>query len=279
MNDLINSSLEKLKEKNIPNAEIDLRVLLNYSKYSKYSKNEIILSNFVLDQININLFNKVLNRRLSNEPISKIINKKNFWKDEFYVNEYVLDPRPETEGIIEESTKIIKNKHSSIKILDIGTGSGAIAISLAREFINANIMAIDISEQAINVANLNVNNKKLNNQIQLKKITLDNINEKFDLIVSNPPYLTKKELENTSYEIKNYEPLIALDGGDDGLNFYRDFSKKINKIMNVNSYLLLEIGEGQLRECIDIFSLSELYFHKKAKDLQKKDRILIYSKL
>ena len=276
MNDLINSSLEKLKEKNIPNAEIDLRVLLNYSKYSK---NEIFFSNFDLAQININLFNKVLNRRLSNEPISKIINKKNFWKDEFYVNEFVLDPRPETEGIVEESIKLIKNKHSSIKILDIGTGSGALAISLAREFINANIMAIDISEEAIKVANVNINNKKLNNQIQLRKTTLDNINEKFDLIVSNPPYLTKKELENTSYEIKNYEPLIALDGGEDGLNFYRDLSKKISKIMNVNSYLLVEIGEGQFRDCIDIFRLSELNFYKKAQDLQKKDRILIYSKL
>ena len=276
MNDLINSSLEKLKEKNIPNAEIDLRVLLNYSKYSK---NEIILSNFDLDQININLFNKVLNRRLSKEPISKIINKKNFWKDEFYVNEFVLDPRPETEGIVEESIKLIKNKNSSIKILDIGTGSGALAISLAREFINANIMAIDISEEAIKVANENINNKKLNDQIQLKKTTLDNINEKFDLVVSNPPYLTKKELQNTSYEIKNYEPLIALDGGEDGLNFYRDFSKKINKIMNVNSHFLLEIGEGQLKDCKDIFSLSKLNFQKKVKDLQKKDRILIYSKL
>ncbi len=276
MNDLINSSLEKLKKKNIPNAEIDLRVLLNYSKYSK---NEIILSNFNLDQININLFNKVLNRRLSNEPISKIINKKNFWKDEFYVNEFVLDPRPETEGIVEESLKLIKNKNFSIKILDIGTGSGALAISLAREFINANIMAIDISEEAIKVANVNINKKKLANQIQLRKTTLDNINEKFDLIVSNPPYLTKKELENTSYEIKNYEPLMALDGGVDGLSFYRDFSKKISKIMNLNSYLLLEIGEGQLRHCMDIFSLSGLNFHKKAQDLQKKDRILIYSKL
>jgi len=279
MNDLINSSLEKLKEKNIPNAEIDLRVLLNYSKYSKYSKNEIILSNFVLDQININLFNKVLNRRLSNEPISKIINKKNFWKDEFYVNEFVLDPRPETEGIVEESIKVINNKNSTIKILDIGTGSGALAVSLAREFINANIMAIDISEEAIKVANLNINNKKLANQIKLRKTTLDSINEKFDLIVSNPPYLTKKELENTSYEIKNYEPLLALDGGADGLNFYRDFSKKISKIMNVNSHLILEIGEGQFRECIDIFSLSKLNFLKKTTDLQKKDRILIYSKL
>jgi len=276
MSDFIVSSLDKLKAKKIPNAEIDLRVLLNYSKYSK---NEIILSNFDLDLININLFNKVLNRRLANEPISKIINKKNFWKDEFYVNEFVLDPRPETEGIVEESLKLIKNKQSSIKILDIGTGSGALAVSLAREFINADIMAIDISKEAIKVAKVNIYNKKLNNQIQLRNITLDNINEKFDLIVSNPPYLTKKELENTSYEIKNYEPLIALDGGDDGLNFYRDFSKKINKIMNVNSYLLLEIGEGQLTDCLDIFSLSGLNFHKKAQDLQKKDRILIYSKL
>jgi len=276
MNDLIKTSLEKLKDKNIPNAEIDLRVLLNYSKYSK---NEIILSNFDVDKININLFNKVLNRRLSNEPISKIINKKNFWKDEFYVNEFVLDPRPETEGIIEECTKLIRNKQCSIKILDIGTGSGALAISLAREFINAKIMAIDISEEAIKVANANINNKKLNNQIQLKHSTIDNINDKFDLIVSNPPYLTKKELDNISHEIKNYEPLIALDGGEDGLYFYRDFSKKINNIMNVNAYLILEIGEGQFRDCMDIFSLSKLNFHKKAQDLQKKDRILIYSKL
>ena len=90
---------------------------------------------------------------------------------------------------------------------------------------------------------------------------------------------SKKELENTSYEIKNYEPLIALDGGEDGLYFYRDFSKKINKIMNANSYLVFEIGDGQFRDCIDIFSLSKLNFHKKAQDLQKKDRILIYSKL
>jgi release factor glutamine methyltransferase len=276
MNNFVFSSLEKLKEKNIPNPEIELRILLNYAKYSK---NEIILSNFDLDQININLFNKVLNRRLANEPISKIINKKYFWKDEFYVNECVLDPRPETEGIIEESIKLIKNKQSIIKILDIGTGSGALAISLAREFNNANIMAIDISKEAIKVAEVNINNKKLNNQIKLKQTTIDNINEKFDLIVSNPPYLTEQELENTSYEIKNYEPLIAFDGGEDGLNFYRDFSRKIYKIMNVNSYLVLEIGERQFRDCLDIFSLSKLNFHKKTQDLQKKDRILTYSKL
>ena len=276
MNDFIISILDKFKEKKISNPEIDLRVLLNHSKYSK---NEIFLSNFDLSQINFDLFNKFLNRRLANEPISKIINKKNFWKDEFYVNEFVLDPRPETEGIIEETIKLIKNKQSKLKILDIGTGSGAIAISLAREFTNADIVAIDISDKAIKVANKNIKNKKLNNKIQLKKATIDNINEKFDLIVSNPPYLTKKEIENASKEIKNYEPYVALDGGEDGLDFYREFSRKIYELMNNKSYLILEIGEKQFDDCREIFSLSGLNFHKKTTDLQKKDRILVYSKL
>ena len=107
MNDFILSSLNKLKQKKIPNPELDLRILLNYSKCIK---NEIILSNFNLDQINIKLFSSILNRRLANEPISKIINKKSFWKDDFYVNQFVLDPRPETETIIEESLNIIKDK-------------------------------------------------------------------------------------------------------------------------------------------------------------------------
>jgi len=276
MNDFIISSLKKLKEKKIPNPEIDLRILLNYSKYSKP---EIILSNFDLDQINVNLFHKALNRRLANEPISKIINKKFFWKDDFYVNEFVLDPRPETEFIVEESIKLIQDKQSNLKILDIGTGSGALAISLAREFVNADILAIDISDKAILVANKNIINKKLYNQIKLKKISIDLIDEKFDLIVSNPPYLTKKELENTSYEIKNYEPLIALDGGEDGLDFYREFANKINTIMKVNAYLILEIGAKQFIDCKEIFSVSQLNFHKKTQDLQKKDRIMVYSKL
>ncbi len=276
MNDFIISNLKKLKEKKIPNPEIDLRVLLNYSKNSK---NEIILSNFNLNQININLFYKLLDRRLSNEPISKIINRKSFWKDIFYVNNFVLDPRPETEAIIEESIKLIKNKNSNLKILDIGTGSGALAISLAREFVNSDILAIDISDKAINVANKNIINKKLNNQIQLKKTTIDFINNKFDLIVCNPPYLTKKEMKNISIEIKDYEPLIALDGGEDGLDFYRTFAKKIYRLMQPNAFFIFEIGENQFMPCKEIFSLSHLKFNKKSQDLQKKDRIMVYSKL
>ena len=156
MNDFIISNINKLKQKKIPNPEIDLRILLNYSKYKKYKNKNILLSNFVLDEINIKKFNLLLNRRLSKEPISKIINKKSFWKDDFFVNHFVLDPRPETEAIIEESLNIIKNKKAYLRILDIGTGSGAIAISLAREFVNAKIYAIDISIEAIKVAKINI---------------------------------------------------------------------------------------------------------------------------
>ena len=275
MNNFIISNLKKLKKKRIKNPEIDLRILLNNSKCSK---NEIILSNFNIDQININKFNSLLNRRLTNEPISKILNNKSFWKDDFYVNQFVLDPRPETETIIEECLNIIKTKES-LKILDIGTGSGAIAISLAREFINSQITAIDISDKAIEVAKKNIIDKKLQEQIELKKINIDSINNKFDLVISNPPYLSKKDYENISFEIKNFEPKVALDGGEDGLNFYREFARKIPNMMNKNAYLIIEIGEKQFIDCKEIFSSSGLEFVKKTQDLQKKDRIMVFSKL
>ena len=276
MNDFILNNLKKLKKNKIPNPEIDLRILLNNSRLSK---NEIILSNFKINQINIKKFTLMINRRLAYEPISKIINKKSFWKDDFFVNQFVLDPRPETEILIEESQKLFFNNSSNIKILDIGTGSGAIAISLAREFENAEILAIDISEDAIKVADKNIREKKLHNRIKLKKTTIDNINDNFDLIVSNPPYLTKKELGNISQEMRNFEPMISLDGGEDGLNFYREFAKKIPKIMNSNAYFIIEIGAKQYDHCREIFSVSSLKFEKKTKDLQKKDRILVFSKI
>ena len=276
MSDFISANLKKLKDNKIPNPEIDLRILLNYSRCCE---NEIIFSNFKTDQIDIKKFNSLLNRRILREPISKIINRKSFWKDDFYVNKFVLDPRPETEGIIEESIKIFNDKKAHLKILDIGTGSGAIAISLAREFENAEIVAIDISEDAIKVANNNIITKNLDERIQLKKTSFENIKDNFDLIVSNPPYLTQNEIKNISDEIRNFEPLLALFGGEDGLDFYQAFSKQINKNLKKGGYLILEIGGSQFSDCMEIFRDSALKFIKKEQDLQKKDRIIIFSKL
>ncbi len=146
MNNLIKESLKKLKEKNINNPELDLRILL---KHASKNSNEIILSNLNLDNIDIAKFKKSLQKRINRQSIAKIINNKPFWKYDFYVNNFVLDPRPETELIIEQVLSIYNNKNLKLKILDIGTGSGCVAISLAKEFKNASITAIDISQEAI----------------------------------------------------------------------------------------------------------------------------------
>ena len=149
MTDLINSSLISLKEKNIPNPELDLRILL---RSASFTKKEIILSNFDIKDLNVNYFEKILKERLQFKPISKIIKRKSFWKDDFYVNSNVLDPRPETELIVEEVLNNLNVKEKKLKILDIGTGSGCLAISLAKEFVNSKVTAIDVSQKALQVA-------------------------------------------------------------------------------------------------------------------------------
>ena len=203
MNDLIKESLLKLKQININNPELDLRILL---KYASKKNNQIILSDLKLEDIDIVKFKSFLQKRINRQPIAKIIKNKSFWKNNFYVNNFVLDPRPETELIIEEVLNIYKNKSQKIKILDIGTGSGCIAISLAKEFKNSLITAIDISQEALDVAKKNLKIHNCDNQIQLKKIDFKKIDTKFDLIVSNPPYLTHNQFNNSDPEIKNFEP-------------------------------------------------------------------------
>ena len=276
MNNLVYSSLQKLRNKKIYNPELDLRILLNHS--SKIKK-QIFLNNFNINDIDIDYFNSLLQKRLNYEPISKIIKKKNFWKYDFFVNSNVLDPRPETELIIEEVLRNIKDRKKQYKILDIGTGSGCLAICLAKELTNSKITAIDISKTAINVAKKNIKLKKLEHQIDLKLIDINKIKDKYDIIVSNPPYLTECEYEKAQEEIKNFEPKVALVGGADGLQIYRILSKKIDYIMTNNSYFVCEIGKGQLDSIKDIFQNTNLILKKISKDLNKIDRTLTFFKI
>ena len=275
MNDLIKQSLIKLKQKKIRNPELDLRILLKYS--SKQNK-EIFLSSLNFDDINISKFKKLLKKRIDRQSIAKITKKKSFWKHEFYINKFVLDPRPETELIIEEVISIYKNKNLKLKILDIGTGSGCIAISLAKEFKNSKITAIDISQKALDVAKKNIKIHNCNKQINLKLIDFKNVNSKFDLIVTNPPYLSNSQFNKSDPEIKNFEPKIALVGGSDGFKFYKEFAKNIKELMSENSYFLCEIGLNQKTKCISIFENSGLILKNVIKDLQGIERILSFSK-
>ena len=276
MIDLINQSLLKLKKNKFTNAELDLKILL---EKASYESKEIILSNFDIKNINIDYFKILLNKRLKNEPIAKIIGKKYFWKNEFFVNKYVLDPRPETEIIIEEVLTNIKNNNDEISILDIGTGSGCIAISLALEIPNSRITAIDISSEALKVAKKNIDKYNLNNQIDLKLIDFRDVKKKFDFVVSNPPYIKETEYEDLQLEIKNYEPKVALVAGIDGMKFYKIYASVIEKLMNKNSLFICEIGDKQLNSCIKIFAKSNLKLKKITKDIQKIDRTLTFFKI
>ncbi|MDA9749212.1 peptide chain release factor N(5)-glutamine methyltransferase [Pelagibacteraceae bacterium] len=276
MNNFIKSSYLKLKKNNIPNPELDLKILL---EHASYDKKEIILSNINYKSIDLEHFKSLLLKRLNNEPISKIIKKKYFWKSVFFVNSNVLDPRPESEIIIEEALKNVVDKKKNLNILDIGTGSGCLAISLAKEFLNSKVNAIDVSVKAINVAKKNIKLHNLENRINVSLTKLDDINKKFDIIVSNPPYLSEVDYKNLQKDILNFEPKIALFGGKDGLKFYRMLSKKVAKLMKKNSIFICEIGNNQLDSCISIFDKKNFFLKKVTKDIQKIDRTLTFFKI
>ncbi len=276
MNKIIEDSISKLKSKNFTDPTLDIRVLLNQCSNVK---KELFLSTFEEKNINLKKFNNYLSRRLKYEPISKIIKKKSFWKYDFYVDSNVLDPRPETEFIIEESIRLFVKKNLKINVLDIGTGSGCLSICIAKEFKNSKIRAIDISNKAIKVAKKNIKIHNCKNQIKCKIQEIHQIKDTYDLIVSNPPYLSKKDFQNMETNIKKFEPKNAFLGGEDGLKFYRIFAKKLPNLMKKNSFLILEIGELQFLPCLEIFQNSGLTFIRKIKDFQKKDRILVFSKL
>ena len=276
MNNLIALSLKKLIINNIPNPDLDLRILLNYSSKSK---KEIFLSNFNDKDIDWHKFHSILKRRLNFEPISKIINKKNFWKYDFYVDNNVLDPRPETELIIEESLKLLSKKNKKFNILDIGTGSGCLTVCLAKEFINSRITAIDISSKAVKTAKLNSKKFNLHSRSKFRVINMDNFNiGKYDLIVSNPPYIALKDIKNLSKDIINYEPLIALKGGFDGLDLIKKVIYKSKCLLKNNGLLGIEIGANQYMKVSHLLRIGGFREVNKVYDCNDNVRCIITTK-
>ena len=275
MNNFIRTHLEVLHEKNFTDPVIELRALLNKTSILK---KEIILSNFDINQINLDLFHSAFARRIKMEPLAKIFNEKEFWKYNFTVNKNVLDPRPESELLIEAVEKYFQNKKQKLKIIDIGTGSGCLAISLAKEYKNSMITATDISKSALDVAKKNSKKFIVSNQIKFKCCNWCEIKNNFDLVVTNPPYLTDNEYNNLSKEIKLYEPQIALRGGKDGLSCFKEIAYKIRKITHLKSLCFVEIGYNQKDQCIKIFQEFDMYCNDIIVDYQNYERILVFNK-
>ena len=235
-----------LKEKKISSFILDSEILL--SKTLNKTREEILIN---LDQKistkNIFAYKEYLKRRSNNEPIAYILGEKEFWSKKFFVNKGTLIPRPETELLVDKILKIYREK--KISILDIGTGSGCILISLLSNLKNSNGIGVDVSKNAILIAKKNALKYKLTKRVKFQNKSFNNIfSKKFDLIVSNPPYIDSKNLKNLSDDIKRYEPRIALDGGNDGLDLIKKVIYKSTHILKIKGMLALEIGNEQIKK-------------------------------
>ena len=245
-----------LKENNIKSYMIDTELLM--SSVSNLSRENLLLKpDFRLSTAQVQSFKKlILKRALSKKPMAYLLKNKEFWSMNFKVSKDVLIPRPETEILVEKIVKYYRGK--KLFILDVGTGSGCIITSLLRELRESNGIAIDISKKALKIAKQNSKLNNVFNRVRFINSSISRFNGyKFDLIVSNPPYIARHELKNLDEGIKFYEPKIALDGGNDGLDVIRKVIYKSRKILKINGMLAIEIGNGQYRKVSHILKLNK----------------------
>ena len=271
--EIIKIGTKILKEKKIPSSILDSELLL--SKTLNKTREEILTNlDQKIEKKNILVFKKYLQRRSKNEPIAYIFQEKEFWGNKFYVNKHTLIPRPETEMLVDKLLNIYKKK--KISILDIGTGSGCIIISLLINLSNSNGLGIDISKKAIQLAKKNKIKHKLLNRLKLSTQSLDKIyGKKFDLIVSNPPYIRRYDIKNLSDDIKKYEPRMALDGGNDGLDLIKKVIYKSKYILKINGMLALEIGNEQIKKVSKILLDNNFRIKQVIKDYKNNVRCVL----
>tara|TARA_B100000767_G_scaffold4734_1_gene4458 strand:- start:1825 stop:2667 length:843 start_codon:yes stop_codon:yes gene_type:complete len=275
---ILNDGLFALKKNKIPNAKLDVEIIL--SCLIKKDKKHILLNpKEILNSHQIYKFKTLIKRRKKGEPIAYLINKKEFWKDEFYVDNNVLIPRPDTEILIEEVLKLY-SKTSQLQVLDIGTGSGCILLSILRERPKFYGTGIDISQKSINVSKFNAKKLHLTNRAKFIHSSVDNFNlGKYDLIVSNPPYIELLNLQYLEKNVINFEPKLALSGGFDGFSKIRKVIKKASYLIKKNGKFILEIGFDQKNKVKEILKKDGFYINKSLKDYGNNDRCIISTKI
>jgi len=275
---ILNLANSKLKDSLVNYSDSDSEILL--SKVLKENRKYILLNpKKKLKNDNIKFFNYLIDKRKKGEPIAYLTNIKEFWKYSFYIDNNVLIPRPDTEHLVEEVLKIYK-KDSRLNILDIGTGSGCILLSILKERKNFYGTGIDISKKALNVAKINAKVHQLSNRIKFFYSDIDKfLLGKYDLIISNPPYIENCRLKYLDRGITAYEPIIALDGGSDGCSKVKKVIYRASSLLKNNGKLILEIGFNQKKMVLNILKKNSFYINKVQKDFGMKDRCIICTKI
>ena len=278
----IESAIKKahleLKHNNIKSALLDSEILM--SKILKEDRKNIILnSKRIINKEEYKNFRKLIANRLRNKPIAYLIGKKSFWKYEFELNDNVLIPRPDTELLIEQVLRIYKNK-SKINFLEIGVGSGCIILSILKEKKSFLGKGIDLSEDCIKICKKNAVKLSVINRLKLFKSDIDNFSsDKYDLIISNPPYVKKLDLHKLDKDVINHEPKLALDGGLDGLSKIRKVINKSSELVKLNGKLIIEIAYDQKKKKKKILKEYGFFVNFVVKDLAKNDRCIVSTKI
>ncbi len=275
---LLDYSNKKLKQNLITSAMLDGEILLQ--KAIKKDRKFLILNpEKNIKKSKVQLFKSLVRRRQKGEPISYIINKKEFWNNNFYINNDVLIPRPDSETLVEQVLKIY-DKNAKKNILDIGTGSGCLLLAILKERDNFFGTGIDISKKALNVASFNAKVHQLSNRVKFYNSDVDKfLLGKYDLIISNPPYIENYRLKYLDRGIISYEPRIALDGGHDGCSKVKNVICRTSSLLKRNGKLILEIGFNQKKVVLNILKKNSFYVNKVQKDYGMNDRCIICTKI
>ena len=267
-----------LKNKSINSAKLDSEILLA-SVIDKDRKYLIFNNDQIIKEKNLKHFQKLINKRSFGEPIAYLTNEKFFWNYKFFVTKDTLIPRPDTELIVEQILKLTKSK-TKMKILDIGVGSGCILLTILKERKNFYGVGVDISKKCLNISKINAKNLEVSSRVNFFKSDVDKFDlGKYDLIVSNPPYIKKFDLKYLEKDVVNFEPKLALDGGLDGLSEIRKVIKKSSELIKKNGKFILEIGFDQKNKVINLLKDKGFYINSISKDLAKNDRCIVSTKI
>ena len=278
----IQSAIQKgkkiLKDKLILTADLDSEILL--AKAINKSREYVVLnSTKIINNVDYLNYNKLIKKRSFRKPIAHLTNVKFFWNSEFYVTEDTLIPRPDTEILIEAVLNLTKFK-KKLNLLDIGIGSGCILLSILKERVNFYGTGIDVSKNCLNISRINALNLNVKERLKLFKSDVDKFNYgKYDIIISNPPYINKFKIKYLEKDVANFEPNLALNGGLEGLSEIRKVINKSSELIKTNGKLVLEIGFDQKNKVISLLKRKGFYINSTIKDLANNDRCIVCTKI